>query len=168
MGKDIYIHANFMASVFPPSNEYGILIEEELNIQPAFICFRPISKPISKTVNEIIKIKKTKIFDRIFGKNLWSMSIDTKPPERYAEGAIKPVIHNIKKRATSSGQGKALFNTYLKNTWIIVTITINRIAIHASCLPIRRMKVFIFCKKLKNNSNSLIVKFTSQVILIIR
>ncbi len=115
-GKDIYIHANFIASVFPPSNEYGILIEEELNIQPAFICFRPISKPISKTVNEIIKIKKIKIFDRIFGKNLWSMSIDTKPPQRYAEGAIKPVIHNIKKRATSSGQGKALFNTYLKNT----------------------------------------------------
>ena len=135
MGKDIYIHANFMASVFPPSNEYGSLIEEELNIQPAFICFRPISKPINKTVSEIIKIKKTKIFDKIFGKNLWSISIDTKPPQRYAEGAINPVIHNIKKRATSSGQGKALFNTYLKNTCTKMTITIKSIAIHANCLP---------------------------------
>ena len=81
-GKDIYIHASFMASVFPPIKEKGILIEEELNIQPTFICFSPISKPINKTVSEIIKIKKTKIFDKIFGKNHSSISIDTKPPQR--------------------------------------------------------------------------------------
>ena len=42
-----------------------------------------------------------------------------------------------------------------------------KIAIHASWRPIRRIKVLVFCKMLKKNSNDLIVKFTTQVILII-
>jgi len=49
----------------------------------------------------------------------------------------------------------------------MMTITINKIAIQASCLPIRRVNVFIFSKDLKINNNDLIVKFTTQVILII-
>ena len=53
-GKDIYIQANFIGSALPPIKLKGILIEAELNIQPALICFKPNSSPIIKTNNETI------------------------------------------------------------------------------------------------------------------
>ena len=92
-------------------------------------------------------------------------SIETNPPHLYADGAINPVIHNIKNLATSSGHGSALFNTYLKNTCTKMTITIKSIAIHANCLPILKKKVFIFSRVLKKDRRMLIVKFTAKFIL---
>ena len=110
---------------------------------------------------------KVKNVEIIFGKNLSNKSIETNPPHLYAEGAINPVIHNIKNLATSSGHGSALFNTYLKNTCTKITITIKNIAIHANCLPILKKKVFIFSRILKTDRRILIVKFTTKFILII-
>ncbi len=50
----MYIQANLIGSVLPPIKLKGIFIEEELNIHPALICFKPNSKPITKTKNDII------------------------------------------------------------------------------------------------------------------
>ena len=132
------------------------------------MCLKPNSKPITKTKRDTINKNKVKNVEISFGKNLSNKSIDTNPPHLYAEGAINPVIHSIKNLATSSGQGSALFNTYLKNTCINITITIKSIAIQANCLPILRKKVFIFSKKLKRNRRDLIVKSTIKFILIIK
>ena len=79
-GKDIYIHANFIGSALPPIKLKGILIEAELNIQPALICFKPNSSPIIKTNNELINKNKVNKVDIILGKNLYNISIETKPP----------------------------------------------------------------------------------------
>jgi len=164
-GKDIYIQANFIGSAFPPIKWKGIFIEEELNIHPALICLNPNSKPITKTKRDTINKNKVKRVEISFGKNLSNKSIETNPPHLYAEGAINPVIHNIKNLATSSGHGSALFNTYLKKTCTKITITIKSIAIHANCLPILKKKVFIFSRILKTNRRILIVKFTTKFIL---
>ena len=91
-------------------------MDEELNIHPALICLNPNSKPIINTKRETINKNKVKKVEISFGKYLSKISIETNPPHLYAEGAINPVIHNIKNLATSSGHGKALFKTYLKNT----------------------------------------------------
>ena len=53
-GRDIYIHASFIGSAFPPIKWKGILIDEELNIHPALICLNPNSKPIINTKSETI------------------------------------------------------------------------------------------------------------------
>ena len=167
IGNDMYIQANFIGSAFPPIKWKGIFIEEELNIHPALICLKPNSRPITKTKRDTINKNKVKNMEIIFGKNLSNKSIETNPPHLYADGAINPVIHNIKNLATSSGHGRALFNTYLKNTCTKITITIKSIAIHANCLPILKKKVFIFSRILKTNRRILIVKFTAKFILII-
>ena len=57
-GKDIYIQANFIGSALPPIKLKGILIEAELNIHPAFICFKPNSNPMIKTNKDIINRNK--------------------------------------------------------------------------------------------------------------
>jgi hypothetical protein len=79
-GKDIYIQANFIGSALPPIKLKGILIEAELKIHPALICFKPNSKPIIKTNNETINKNKVNKVDIILGKNLSNISIETKPP----------------------------------------------------------------------------------------
>ena len=129
------------------------------------MCLNPNSKPITKTKRDTTNKNKVNNVEISFGKNLSNKSIETNPPHLYADGAINPVIHNIKNLATSSGHGSALFNTYLKNTCTKMTITIKSIAIHANCLPILKKKVFIFSRVLKKDRRMLIVKFTAKFIL---
>ena len=85
-GRDIYIHASFIDSAFPPNKWKGILIDEELNIHPALICLNPNSNPIINTKSEIINKNIVNKVEIIFGKYLSRISIDTNPPHLYAEG----------------------------------------------------------------------------------
>ena len=79
-GNDIYIQANFIGSALPPIKLNGILIEAELNIHPALMCFKPNSSPMIKTNKDMINKNNVKKVDMILGKNLSSISIETKPP----------------------------------------------------------------------------------------
>ena len=53
-------------------------------------------------------------------------------PSIIATGAPTKTSQTIEYFAISSDQVRESFKTYLKNTWIIITITINKMAIHAS------------------------------------
>ncbi len=61
----------------------------------------------------------------LLGRTLSKLSIATNPPCRIATGAMRPVSHNIKNLAASSGQGKALFSTYRQKTCNRMIKTIN-------------------------------------------
>jgi hypothetical protein len=69
-------------------------------------------------------------------------------------GPINPVNHNIKNRAASSGQGRALFKIYLQNTCNNVTATINAIATTEIRFPMVPARVFTNASgdKIPNNS----------------
>ena len=79
-GNDIYIQANFIGSALPPIKLNGILIEAELKIHPALMCYNPNSSPMIKTNKDIINRNKVNKVDMILGKNLSNISIETKPP----------------------------------------------------------------------------------------
>ena len=115
-GRDIYIHASFIGFDCSPNRNKGIFIDEELNIQPTFMCCNPKFNPTISINRERLSKKRVNTLPAILGIALIIMSIETKPPHLYADGAIKPVIQSIKNLAASSGHGKALFKTYLKNT----------------------------------------------------
>ena len=76
--NDIYIQANFIGSALPPIKLNGILIEAELNIHPALMCFKHNSSQMIKTNKDMISKNKVKKVDIILDKNIYSISIDTK------------------------------------------------------------------------------------------
>jgi hypothetical protein len=76
------------------------------------------------------------------------VSIATKPLCLKAMGAIRPVNQSIKKRAASSGQGRALFKTYRQNTCSKITKTIKAKAITDMYRPILPAKSLKNCKGL--------------------
>ena len=134
-GSDMYIQASFTWVVSIPIRCKGHFNEEEEKSHPLSTCFSPNCNPTTKTSKEITSRISVIILTILEGKKRKSISIDTNPPQRYALGAIRPVIHNIKKRAASSGQGRAEFNPYLKKTWIRIMMTISPIATVASWRP---------------------------------
>ena len=105
------------------------------------MCFSPKCNPTIRTIKERINRNNVNNLIILDGRSLKIISIDTNPPQRYALGAIKPVIHNIKNRAASSGQDNAELSPYLKKTCMRIIITISPIEIHASCLPRRKISV---------------------------
>ena len=115
-GRDIYIHASLIGFDCSPIRNRGIFIDEELKIHPTLMCCNPNFNPTISINKERISNNKVRTLPAILGIELMIMSIETKPPHLYAEGAINPVIQSIKNLAASSGHGKALFKTYLKNT----------------------------------------------------
>ena len=110
------IKVGFNADLVSVNPHYEIFIDEELNIQPTFMCCNPKFNPTISINNERLSNKRVSTLPAILGIALIIMSIETKPPHLYADGAIKPVIQSIKNLAASSGHGNALFKTYLKNT----------------------------------------------------
>ena len=113
-GSDIYIQASFTRIASIPIRCKGHFKEEEEKSHPLSTCFKPNCNPTTRTSREIISSIRVTILTILEGSILKSISIETNPPHRYALGAMNPVIQSIKKRAASSGQGRAEFSTYLK------------------------------------------------------
>lgn len=142
----------------PPKISSGTRSEDELKLPPKPIAWpQPSPSPTHKTVRD--KKRSSRVSNKAgsLGSALGSMSIATKPPQRNADGAIRPVIQSIRNRAASSGQFNASFRTYRKKTCSRITITMSARATQAKLRPMRSRIVLMAIRRRKGAISDLMI-----------
>ena len=82
MGSDMYIHASLRGLDCSPIIKSGILMDEELKIQPTLIWSNHNLKPITKIKKESMSNSKLIRLPINLVKEPIIISIDTKPPHQ--------------------------------------------------------------------------------------